>query len=70
METYIMSLGTDVCMVVENGFQVPSAPLTNVEGKSFYTFNAMPKNAILIGLSDTEFQSNVFPVSQITMGQA
>jgi len=50
-----MSLGIDVWMVVENGFQVPETSLINVASKYSYAYNEMEKDVNLSGLSDIEF---------------
>lgn len=55
MERYMNSLGFDVWMVVENGYTMPEIPLNDPLEKWVYENNAKAKNAILWGLSNTEF---------------
>lgn len=55
IETYLSSLGFDVWMLVKNGYNVPQVPPTDPDLKKEYENNKKAKNAILSGLSDTEF---------------
>lgn len=50
-----MSLGFDVWMSVAKGYTVPSAPVTDVDGKKAFESNAKAMNAILCGLFESEF---------------
>lgn len=48
-----MSLGTNVWVTIDNGFQVLATPSTKAANKVLYTSNAMAKNVILSVLLDT-----------------
>ena len=54
MRTYIMSLGADVCDVVETGYVKPVV-LASKDDKLEFSFNAKDMNAILSGLAKEEF---------------
>ena len=49
-----MSLGADVCEVVENGYAKPVL-LASKDDKLEFTFNTKAMNAILSGLAETKF---------------
>src|SRR5271156_6609547 len=54
MRTFIMSLGAYVWEIVETGYRRPALVETKDE-KSAFTFNAKAMNAILSGLTESEF---------------
>ena len=51
MRTYIMSLGVDVCDVVDTGYVKPIV-LANKDEKLEFIFNTKAMNAILSGIAE------------------
>lgn len=54
MNTYIMSLGIDIWLSVENGYQVSKTLPIDLNGKENYLNNAKTNNVMLFGLTYTE----------------
>jgi hypothetical protein len=55
MQTYLMALGFDIWKSVVTGYTTPTTPPTDVVGKKPSENNAKSMNAILCGLSESEF---------------
>ncbi|KAH9293136.1 hypothetical protein KI387_041660 [Taxus chinensis] len=55
MKTYLMALGFDIWQSVTVGYTIPSVPPTDQAGKKAFENNAKAMNAILCGLSESEF---------------
>jgi hypothetical protein len=55
MKVYLQSLGYDVWESVKNGYETPTNPLFDIGAKKLGDNNAKSMNAILEGLSKSEF---------------